>query len=261
MLNYELNLEMQKLEKLKFILHNSSFILHPLKGVPQPDEHRRPVFAEADVDPAKDVGADERPEADAGVELEAAGIGPVEGLHYRAEVDEGGQFPIRGHIEDLPTEQPDPFLQVEEKIARVDEAVAAVAAQGRFPPEDASLQEGDVVAEGLVVGEAERRDVAGLVQGDEPLHFRLVVPVVGAAAEDLRAVFRAYPGIAAEGRQVRRIEGAVDNGEFLGMGGEAVDSGHVLHREAVADKRYPRNRPLDDVDLAVTFPDLYLEVF
>jgi len=27
MLNYELNLEMQKLEKLKFILHNSSFIL------------------------------------------------------------------------------------------------------------------------------------------------------------------------------------------------------------------------------------------
>src|SRR6266567_1589638 len=45
------------------------------------------------------------------------------------------------------------------------------------------------------------------------------------------------------------------------MGGEAVDSRHVLYREAVADERYPRNRPLDDVDLAVTFPDLYLEVF
>ena len=42
-----------------------------LEGITQSDEHRRTIFAEADIDPADDVGADQCAEADPGVELKA----------------------------------------------------------------------------------------------------------------------------------------------------------------------------------------------
>ncbi len=158
-----------------------------------------PVAADPHIDPSDDVGADYGPETDAGVELEVAGAGLVQGVHHGSQIDKGGDLPIRGHIEYLPAEKPDPFLQVAEKETVVDEAVSAVAPQSGLPSQDTLFQERDSIPLGLAVHEAEDADVAGIIQRDEPLGFNLVALEVGRPAESLEGGFDGCLGKASIG--------------------------------------------------------------
>src|SRR5664280_2599598 len=232
----------------------------PSERIPQSHEHRGSVPAKPDVNPANDIGPDHRPQAEAGVEFEIAGPRTAEGGHDGTEVDEGRDLPVGRHMKHLPPEQPDAFLEIEQERAIIDEPVVAVAAQGVLSAQRALFEKGDPAACGLVVGQTGDADVAGVVEGQVPFDFPLVVLVVGRAAEEPGTVFHHHLGVDAGGRHVGRIQGAVDEQQTLGVRREAVDPRHPRQPESVADKRDSADGPPEDVHIPEPFSDHQLEV-
>ena len=183
-----------------------------------------------------------------------------EGRHDGTEVDERRDLPIGRHMKHLPPEQPDAFLNIEQKIAVVDEPVAAIAAQGVLTAERALLEKGDPIAVGLVVGEANDADEACAVEGHVSFDFPFAVQVIGRTAENLGAVFHRHAGVNAGGRHFGRIQGAVDEHQPLGVRREAVDSRHPRLPESIADERNPADSSPADVDIPEPLSDNQLEV-
>ena len=72
------------------IFEQPQFFNNLLKGGSQPYEYGRPIVTDPHIDTADDVGADDGPETDAGVEFELAGASLVQSVHHGPQVDKGG---------------------------------------------------------------------------------------------------------------------------------------------------------------------------